>query len=734
MIHTPGMAIGRTLAPLLLRAWRLLPQSIRRMLEPLAWRLETLLGFNPTAERNTDRALPPQTHLLVPIEPSPGDLPRVKERPTLGDPEVSVVVAAHDDGVYLNACLLSVLQQSFGSWECIVVDDASIDDTLMVALRYAERDRRFRVVRHDGNLGLAATRNTGIARARARFITMLDGDDFLFQDGLLARYQSLVGVQDSAVAGSWCDASYVPAGAGLDYAVSVRGRSGVLDYTTGQGENQVLSTTPMLRTEVVRSLGGFDTSFLSAEDFEFWTRLFRNGFKLVGTGTVGVAYRQKRASLISDNPRLHLQNAHKVYDYLSHPLEPEAVCAMAPGPFIDPVQGIPNPEALVSRMVQFLTYAVLTGDQRQIDGIREFPIGGSPPRSNLVKRAVMDALRRHGYRVGGLTWAEKCHVLDQVLTLVAERKENHHLVPVRHRGKIDLSRVALDAPAPQHAPGVRRREIRTVRGRAPWDVILDPTSAAGAGDLLTLGRQLVEAGRSVAMLQSDDDPDVYRRTHAEGIRVVALPTGPTRLTITSSPCPPRIPARRHVAICTEPWITFADNTLRPDTTIVRCQWETRWRSELPDLHIGGWLSRTPRLMTRERRRTDTILVLRAPAATHGLCAADFRRYYGDTLDFVFGPGLDAASDDLVTAARIPVVMRCVRAVIVIGPAISMDAIVTGTPVIVVGAPPLRPPDDITFTTLEHLNNAILNARTARQESTPTNWLDRQIHIVNKYLQ
>lgn len=102
------------------------------------------------------------------------DLPGAPAPSEPGVPEVSVVVPAHDDGLYLDTCLASVHRQNFGAWECIVVDDASVDDTLAVALRWAGRDDRFRIVRHDRNLGLAATRNTAVARARGRYVTLLD--------------------------------------------------------------------------------------------------------------------------------------------------------------------------------------------------------------------------------------------------------------------------------------------------------------------------------------------------------------------------------------------------------------------------------------------------------------------------------------------------------------------------------------------------------------------------------
>lgn len=752
----------RTLLPSLRYIWRRLPHSVRRVLLPLAWRARVRLdrAHEALSERAREVSAA-RAHALIPIAPPMRELPGTPAPPEPGAPEVSVVVPAHDDGLYLDACLASVHRQNFGAWECIVVDDASVDDTLAVALRWAGRDDRFRIVRQDRNLGLAATRNTAVARVRGRYVTLLDGDDFLFQDGLRSRHAVLAGVRDPAVAGSWCYWEPVPAGTGLDHAPWADSKSGVLDYATGRGGNQFIATAPLLRTEVVRSLGGFDVAFLSAEDYEFWTRLFRNGFKLVGTGATRVAYRQKHVSLVAAHPLAHLRNAHRVYDYLSRTLDPEAVSALAPAPLVESPGG-PDPDDVADRIIQFLTYAVLAGDPRQIDGGREF-LAGRPPVGHRVPNAVAAALGRHAFRVGGLAAEEKRRVLDEVSSIVAQPPGRGRPAVSPHHGRIDLSRVALDAPLPPHGAGARRRALRTgpAAGRgAPWEVILDPETAAGAVDLLLLGRELAEEGRSVALLNAAGDPDLRRRAQAEGVAVVERADGPAALAVTSSPGPPRAAAAAHVTLCAEPWVPCAAGAVqradpahgeaqaaeapevesrapaaggaRPGAVIVRNAWEARWLAGQPGLYAGGWLSRPPRLLPPAR--TGAVLVLRAPGAAPGHDAASIRRRYGATLDLVFGPGLGAPPRLLVTAARVPVVAPCVRAVVVVGNAVPMDAVVAGTPVLVLGDPPSRPlPGGVAFTTFDRLGDAVGAAWPAPPTPPPAGALDRCLEVVRSYL-
>lgn len=98
-------------------------------------------------------------------------------------PELSVVVPAHDVGLWLGELLSSVLEdQSLPEepldLEVIVVDDASGDDTREVAESYAARDPRVRVVSSPGRGGGEA-RNHGVSLARGEFLAFADGDDIV---------------------------------------------------------------------------------------------------------------------------------------------------------------------------------------------------------------------------------------------------------------------------------------------------------------------------------------------------------------------------------------------------------------------------------------------------------------------------------------------------------------------------------------------------------------------------
>lgn len=96
----------------------------------------------------------------------------------LSPPTVSIVVPFYNVEDYLGECLDSIADQTFGHFEVLLVDDGSPDGSRAIADRHAKADPRLRVITRE-NGGLGAARNTGVRRARGRFLTFVDSDDLL---------------------------------------------------------------------------------------------------------------------------------------------------------------------------------------------------------------------------------------------------------------------------------------------------------------------------------------------------------------------------------------------------------------------------------------------------------------------------------------------------------------------------------------------------------------------------
>jgi hypothetical protein len=113
------------------------------------------------------------------------DHPSDSHRTAADAPAVSVVLTTFNRSALLTRAIESVLAQTLDDFELIVVDDCSTDDTSEVISRID--DPRVSFMRHETNLGLASARNSGIHRARGRFVCFLDDDDELLPDKLSAQ-------------------------------------------------------------------------------------------------------------------------------------------------------------------------------------------------------------------------------------------------------------------------------------------------------------------------------------------------------------------------------------------------------------------------------------------------------------------------------------------------------------------------------------------------------------------
>ena len=97
--------------------------------------------------------------------------------------QFSVIVPVYAAENYLHRCVQSVLNQTVGDFQLVLVDDGSYDSSGDICDAYAAQDDRVLVV-HQQNSGVSAARNRGLACATADYVTFLDADDYLPLDYL----------------------------------------------------------------------------------------------------------------------------------------------------------------------------------------------------------------------------------------------------------------------------------------------------------------------------------------------------------------------------------------------------------------------------------------------------------------------------------------------------------------------------------------------------------------------
>ncbi len=95
----------------------------------------------------------------------------------MNTPEISVIIPAYNVEKWIGRAVRSLLGQTFGSFEVILVDDGSTDKTLEVCHELAASDERVRVL-HQENAGAAAARNAAMDVAVGTYLYFMDGDDW----------------------------------------------------------------------------------------------------------------------------------------------------------------------------------------------------------------------------------------------------------------------------------------------------------------------------------------------------------------------------------------------------------------------------------------------------------------------------------------------------------------------------------------------------------------------------
>lgn len=192
-----------------------------------------------------------------------GTVVRTTDRP----PRVSVVLCVFNGARYVSRAVESILGQSYGDLELIVVDDGSSDETPSILARFA--DPRLRVVRHS-NVGLTRSLNRGIELARGEFLARQDADDVSMPQRLERQVELLDDNPEAGFSGTWVhlideqDRIF----GDVQYAVEDDAiRAAHLQ------ENQFAHGSLLFRKALVERVGGYRPEFRFAQDYDLTLRL-----------------------------------------------------------------------------------------------------------------------------------------------------------------------------------------------------------------------------------------------------------------------------------------------------------------------------------------------------------------------------------------------------------------------------------------------------------------------------
>ncbi|WP_333840223.1 glycosyltransferase family 2 protein [Novosphingobium sp.] len=186
-------------------------------------------------------------------------------------PAVTVATAMRNAAATLPQAIESVLAQSFGDFEFLLLDDGSTDASRAMAEGFAARDPRVRVIAAPPQ-GLVASLNQLFAQARAPWVARFDADDICMPARLERQMAFLKAHPEHGLIG--CETLFIDETGGPASTPPIRRPHDHDAIVAALEHGPILChSAVMVRRDLVRDAGGYRPAYVHAEDYDLWLRL-----------------------------------------------------------------------------------------------------------------------------------------------------------------------------------------------------------------------------------------------------------------------------------------------------------------------------------------------------------------------------------------------------------------------------------------------------------------------------
>jgi alpha-1,3-rhamnosyltransferase len=237
-------------------------------------------------------------------------------------PLVTIFISSYNHERYIEQTIQSVLHQSYRPIELIVIDDGSSDRCPAIIERLS-KEHGFQF-RSQANRGLAVTLNLGLSLAQGKYFCPLGSDDLMLPPKTELQVAYMEAHPEVAVCGS-----NVLAVDEYGHPIARHQRNlpaRVMDFDDIFSNRQpaIAASTAMLRTDVLKSVGGYDVN-IRLEDFALWLKLTHSGHRIGALEEVLLHYR-KHPSNNYRNLRMMHQSLMQTYaSYRHHPAHDKVI-------------------------------------------------------------------------------------------------------------------------------------------------------------------------------------------------------------------------------------------------------------------------------------------------------------------------------------------------------------------------------------------------------------------------
>ena len=188
-------------------------------------------------------------------------------------PTVSVIMATYNDFATLEDAIKSIVNQTFGNFEFIIVDDGSTDGSSEIIERWSKQDNRIRVIIQSQNTGLTLALNNALEVARGKYIARQDADDVSLPERLSMQVKSLNENKNLVLIGSDFECMLDNG----DYLTTIRNSQKRNIKKKLLKRNEFVHGTAMFPRLINNERVMYDPLYKRAQDYDLWLRLSELG-------------------------------------------------------------------------------------------------------------------------------------------------------------------------------------------------------------------------------------------------------------------------------------------------------------------------------------------------------------------------------------------------------------------------------------------------------------------------
>lgn len=189
---------------------------------------------------------------------------------------ISVLLPVFNSQKYLSSCIESILKQSYGDFELVIVDDGSIDNSGKIIKEYADKDKRIKPFYKDNEKSIAKTRNFLLEKVSGEYFIFVDSDDVVEKDFLKILLETMEQSQSDIVSCGFKTIN-MPVFIKKGYGKKEVDSSEALEYMLFSGKFYAL-WNKLIKTEKAKGVR-FDESLNFGEDLIYFFNLLKNDLK-----------------------------------------------------------------------------------------------------------------------------------------------------------------------------------------------------------------------------------------------------------------------------------------------------------------------------------------------------------------------------------------------------------------------------------------------------------------------